>query len=56
MTMMFCINYKKNNTLLRTIIEDNYEMLENEGAQLDFEKQDDDKSELIYHLFLANIW
>jgi|SRR5690606_2264925 len=49
MTMMFTINYTKNDELLRSIMESD-EMNEEEGEPLDFEKNEDDKSELIYHL------
>jgi len=48
-TMVFSINYTKNNELLRSIIESD-ELNEDEGEPFDFEKNEDDKSELIYHL------
>ncbi|MGB1037360.1 MAG: hypothetical protein ACPGYY_01855 [Bacteroidia bacterium] len=49
MTMMFTINYTKNNELIRSIMESE-EMNEDVGKPFDFEKDEDDKSELIYHL------
>jgi len=50
MTMTFCINYVKNGNLLRTIMEAEDEILENEGTPFEFEKDEDDNSEIIYHL------
>lgn len=49
MTMVFTVNYTKNNELVRTITETE-DMHENEGVPFDFEKDEDDTSELIYHL------
>lgn len=49
MTMVFTVNYTKNDELVRSIIETE-EMNENEGKPFDFEKDEDDTSELIYHL------
>ncbi|MBT0609241.1 hypothetical protein [Aequorivita echinoideorum] len=49
MTMMFTINYTKNDELIRSIMESE-EMNEDEGEPFEFEKNEDDKSELIYHL------
>lgn len=49
MTMMFCINYTKNNEILRSIMESE-EMNEDKGEPFEFEKEDEDKSNLIYHL------
>lgn len=49
MTMMFTINYTKNDELIRSIVESE-EMNEDEGEPFEFEKNEDDKSELIYHL------
>src|SRR5690606_14782631 len=43
------INYTKNNELIRSIMESE-EMNEDEGEPFEFEKSEDDKSELIYHL------
>ncbi|MDO7171477.1 hypothetical protein [Mariniflexile sp. AS56] len=50
MTMTFCINYVKNGKNIRTIIEAEDKIMENEGTPFDFEKNEDDKPELIYHL------
>jgi hypothetical protein len=50
MTMAFCVNYVKNGENIRTIIEQEDEITENEGVPFDFEKSEEDKSELIYHL------
>lgn len=49
MTMLFTINYTKNDKLIRSIMESE-EMNEDEGEPFEFEKNEDDKSELIYHL------
>ena len=49
MTMMFTVNYTKNNELLRYIMESE-EMNEAEGESLAFEKNEDDISGLIDHL------
>lgn len=49
MTMMFTVNYTKNNELLRSIMESE-DMNEDEGTPFEFEKNEEDKSELIYHL------
>lgn len=49
MTMMFTINYTKNDELIRSIVESE-EMNEDEGEPFEFEKNGGDKSELIYHL------
>jgi len=49
MTMMFCVNYTKNDELIRSITESD-EMNEEDGIPFDFEKNEEDKSELIYHL------
>lgn len=51
MTMTFSINYVQKGTLIRTIVEAEDELLENEGSPFDFEENEEDKSELIYHLF-----
>lgn len=48
-TMMFTINYTKNDELIRSIMESE-EMNEDEGEPFEFEKNEDDKSELIYYL------
>jgi hypothetical protein len=49
MSMTFCINYTKDGELVRSIMESE-EMNEDEGEPFAFEKEEDDKSELIYHL------
>ncbi|MDO6739472.1 hypothetical protein [Wenyingzhuangia sp. 2_MG-2023] len=49
MTMMFTVNYTKNDELIRSIMESE-EMNEDEGEPFEFEKNEDDKSKLIYHL------
>ena len=49
MTMMFCVNYTQNDELKRSIMESE-DSNENEGEPFEFEKADDDKSSLIYHL------
>ena len=51
MTMMFSINYVKNGQLIRTIMETEDGIQENEGQPFEFEKNEDDNSEVIYHLF-----
>lgn len=51
MSMTFSINYVKSGKLIRTIMESEDEVMDNEGEPLDFETNEDDKSELIYHLF-----
>ena len=50
MTMTFCINYVKNGENIRTIMEAEDEIMENEGVPFEFEKDEDDNSEIIYHL------
>lgn len=50
MTMMFSVNYVKNGNLIRTILETEGEVMENEGVSLDFEKDKEDNSALIFHL------
>ena len=50
MTMTFCINYMKNGNLIRTLIETEDEITDNEGTPFEFEKNEEDKPELIYHL------
>lgn len=50
MTMTFCINYVKNGENIRTIMEAEGEVMENEGVPFEFEKEEDDKAEIIYHL------
>ena len=49
MTMLFCVNYTKNETLIRSIMESE-EMTENKGEPLEFEKEEQDVEGLIYHL------
>lgn len=49
MTMMFAINYTKKDELLRSIMESEEES-EDEGEPFEFEENEADKSELIYHL------
>lgn len=49
MTMLFCVNYTQNDELVRSIMESE-EMTENEGKPFDFESDEDDTSNLIYHL------
>lgn len=51
MTMTFSINYVKNGKLIRSLVESEDNLLENEGDLLEFEKSEEDKSELIYYLF-----
>ncbi len=51
MTMTFSVNYVKKGKLIRSIVESEGDLLENEGTPLEFEKSEDDKSELIYYLF-----
>ncbi|AXG70049.1 hypothetical protein KORDIASMS9_02278 [Kordia sp. SMS9] len=55
MTMTFCINYVKNGKLVRTIVEAEDELHEDEGTPLEFEKTEDDKSEIIYYLIEKTI-
>jgi len=50
MTMTFCINYVKNGENIRTIMEAEDEIMENEGVPFEFEKDENDNSEIIYHL------
>lgn len=50
MTMVFCLNYTENGKSIRTIVETEGEISENEGEPLDIEENEDDKSELIYLL------
>jgi hypothetical protein len=50
MMMMFAINYVENGFNIRAYMETEGEILENEGEPFDFEAQQEDKSELIYHL------
>jgi hypothetical protein len=54
MTMMFCVNYTQNNELKRSIIESE-ELNENTGEPFEFEKSEDDKSSLIYHLIESTL-
>lgn len=49
-TGMYVINYVKNGELIRSYMETDEGVSENEGKPFDFEKEEDDKSELIYHL------
>lgn len=50
MMMMFAINYVENGLNIRAYMETEGELFENEGDPFDFELQQEDKSELIYHL------
>ena len=50
MMMMFAVNYVENGFNIRAYMETESEVLENEGEPFDFELQQEDKSELIYHL------
>ena len=50
MIMMFSVNYVENGFKIRSFMETESEILENEGEPFDFELQQEDKSELIYHL------
>ncbi len=50
MTMLFCVNYTQNDTLVRSILESE-DLSENEGEPFDFESLgEEDTSGLIYHL------
>jgi len=49
MTMMFCVNYTQNDELKRSIMESE-ELNEDSGEPFEFEKSEEDKSSLIYHL------
>uniref|UniRef100_UPI00404ADE5C hypothetical protein n=1 Tax=Flavobacterium sp. TaxID=239 RepID=UPI00404ADE5C len=49
MTMVFTVNYTKDNKFIRSIMVAD-EMTEEEGEPFEFEKDEEDKSELIYHL------
>lgn len=49
-SMTLCINYVEKGELVRSFMESDGEVSENVGEALDFEKIEDDKSELIYHL------
>lgn len=49
-TGMYVINYVKSGELIRSYMEADGEVSEDEGEPFDFEKEEDDKSELIYHL------
>ncbi|MEM6685456.1 MAG: hypothetical protein AAF617_06635 [Bacteroidota bacterium] len=55
MTMTFCINYVKNGTPRRTIIEAEGELHENVGTPFEIEQTEDDYSEVIYHLIEKTI-
>lgn len=50
MAMIFIITYIENGKPIRAIMESEGITTENEGIPLEFEKIEDDKSELIYHL------
>ena len=49
--MTFSVNYVERGHLMRSIIEAESELVQNEGEPLEFEENEEDKSELIYHLF-----
>lgn len=51
MSMTFAINYVKEGKLVRSIVESEDNIMQNDGEQLEFEKSENDKSELIYYLF-----
>ncbi len=50
MAMIYIITYMENGKLKRMLIESEGVITENEGIPFEFEKKEDDKSELIYHL------
>ena len=50
MSMTFGINVVKNGKLIRTIIESEDNILQDIGEPLPIEKNEEDKSEIIYHL------
>lgn len=50
MIMMFSINYVENGANIRSYLESESEVMQNEGEPFDFELQQEDKSEVIYHL------
>lgn len=50
MVMIFIVTFMENGKLRRMLTESEGEITENEGIPFEFEKNEDDKSKLIYHL------
>ena len=50
MTGLMCVNYTSDGEMIRSLMEEDEGISVDEGIAFDFEKSEDDKSELIYHL------